>query len=865
MAARLLLSDSTAFGWLPSPEHHGNGVVQVHNTTAFISCGGSLVKRGSTGPSILDMLSTWLLENSDFLDDNKAVCCRAVPASNSVPQRDYPALEHGRRQWNVPETRKSILEVVPTAYKSKGLHFKPSMASDAMCKVVEEAAADIANSAGDSFPIIVCAGWNARDRDHIDELFALRHLCDAQDWKAFKVAAFQHANTKVEFAAYCKCLLKPPAILYQTNKADHALAADNKKKFAAHLTRHFIGDDGCKADISSLGGQDLLDRYSSYPTPAHKADFWRYICLSNRGGHYLDIKMALLQPLEATLHEVYRQGDATGQGQSIAQACGVQSIAQTPHLVLAIGQKKNHIFQGCILDCSPKHPLLTEAIRHCCKTEQHQLRGNYMLFCMHLWRLMKQDLGGSDPQHGWNWTRTYGPIFLFQEVTLRDDGGHVVRQMVDTSGTTVPMDGHVMTLPAGAPHFACTRAWGWNHGFKTFLEAVLTCTGQEQITAPSSKQSIAASSASSQSIAQASSSQSIAQTAEDESDEVMPAYLELTPEKIEKIQEIAKVQWYADLHPWEVRKFISMGLRDSEDGRGFLVCKFCKNRKRKHINFQGHNEVRLHFESHAGAAQEKASTSAEQTDSQLSQEQRRDAVEAAGVWTDAAPEPSWARSDAETRIIASARPVASRPLDTLLLAALLSPHSDIAAFIERVTQLFAPCLHEDRPKMAKILKDLHDVPELLRSMWQATNQKGTNWDHITNPWFVDWHVLAADWPLTMASTHGYAAVKATIYSTVVVNLLIDGLTQSIDACNLKGEERTRALRSCCVHFNVACSTNEQVCRLLLSQEPERLKFDLNPGDLSRLYLGRGRKKTNTQQRIGIAQGRSARAHMQIDG
>ena len=79
-----------------------------------------------------------------------------------------------------------------------------------MCKVVEEAAADVANS-GDCFRIIVCAGWNARERDHIDELFALRHLCDAQDWKAFKVAAFQRANTKVEFAAYCQYLLKPPA------------------------------------------------------------------------------------------------------------------------------------------------------------------------------------------------------------------------------------------------------------------------------------------------------------------------------------------------------------------------------------------------------------------------------------------------------------------------------------------------------------------------------------------------------------------------------------------------------------------------------------------------------------------------------
>ena len=334
---------------------------------------------------------------------------------------------------------------------------------------------------------------------------------------------------------------------------------------------------------------------------------------------------------------------------------------------------------------------------------------------------------------------------------------------------------------------------------------------------------------------------------------------------LEKINEIAKQKWYADLDPSEVRKVIPMGLRESEDDRGYLVCKCCKSRKRKPPCFQGRNEVRLHFEDHARLLPENASTSAEPTDNQLSEEQRRDAAEAAGVWTDAGPEPPWVKSDAEARILASTRPVAPRPLDALLLAALLSPDSEIAGFIERMTQLFQPCLDEDRPRMANILKSLHDVPELLQSIRQATNQKGTNWDHITNPWFVDWFVPDATWPLAMPSTFGSAPVKATIYSTVAVNLLMEGLTNSIDACNLKGEERTRALRSCCVHFNVASAKHGQVCRLLITQESERLKFDLNPGDLARLYLGRGRKKTTTQQRTGIAQGRLARAQMQIDG
>lgn len=76
-----------------------------------------------------------------------------------------------------------------------------TQARAAMCHVVERAAADIANAAGGSSPITVCASWNARDTDQIDELLALRHLCGAQDCKAFKVAAFQHSKTQVPLSA----------------------------------------------------------------------------------------------------------------------------------------------------------------------------------------------------------------------------------------------------------------------------------------------------------------------------------------------------------------------------------------------------------------------------------------------------------------------------------------------------------------------------------------------------------------------------------------------------------------------------------------------------------------------------------------
>ena len=64
----------------------------------------------------------------------------------------------------------------------------------------------------------------------------------------------------------------------------------------------------------------------------------------------------------------------------------------------------------------------------------------------------KEDLGGSDPQHGWIWARTYGPIFLFQEVTLQHDWSFAVAKwwapaeleypwVVDTSGVEMSRSG----------------------------------------------------------------------------------------------------------------------------------------------------------------------------------------------------------------------------------------------------------------------------------------------------------------------------------------------------------------------------------------------------------------------------------------
>ena len=89
-------------------------------------------------------------------------------------------------------------------------------------------------------------------------MLAVRHLSGAQDWKGFKVAVFQHSSEKVEFAVYCHCLRQPPPVLFQTNTDDNDQAVENKTRFADHLTREFVQDDGCVSDILFFGGRTSL-------------------------------------------------------------------------------------------------------------------------------------------------------------------------------------------------------------------------------------------------------------------------------------------------------------------------------------------------------------------------------------------------------------------------------------------------------------------------------------------------------------------------------------------------------------------------------------------------------------------------------
>ncbi|CAE7610774.1 unnamed protein product, partial [Symbiodinium sp. KB8] len=124
-------------------------------------------------------------------------------------------------------------------------------------------------------------------------------------------------------------------------------------------------------------------------------------------------------------------------------------------LPMAIGVKRDHIFQGIIYG-QPRHPLFMRAIAHAFSKEIMDKIANldYMIFCKALWRFLRDDMK-QEPAVGWNISPTYGTVYLLQEensaaLRIKGDLGNDGHYFVSKQKITV----------------AYTRCWHWQKGFK---------------------------------------------------------------------------------------------------------------------------------------------------------------------------------------------------------------------------------------------------------------------------------------------------------------------------------------------------------------------------------------------------------------
>lgn len=135
------------------------------------------------------------------------------------------------------------------------------------------------------------------------------------------------------------------------------------------------------------------------------------------------------------------------------------TLRDMPHMMMSIGANKRHIYQGSILQCPARHPLITRALANAMGTNQASLVRRYLRFCELLWTEMERDLGQT-PKRGWNFAKTLGPIYLFEEKLVGKPRGK--QRMVLTSlEEEILVDGHMMFLPGNTTTFAATRAGGW--------------------------------------------------------------------------------------------------------------------------------------------------------------------------------------------------------------------------------------------------------------------------------------------------------------------------------------------------------------------------------------------------------------------
>ncbi|CAE7578309.1 unnamed protein product [Symbiodinium sp. CCMP2592] len=333
-------------------------------------------------------------------------------------------------------------------------------------------------------PVFLCCSWNATQGMIHQEMLATHALIRASTLRELLIVAASQANFPIEKTYH---LTVPagrtpfgqfpiPQRLVQTFIHDDMVGPKEmaEAKFRT-FRREFFNDEACAEVIRSVtggAGQRLLSKLKSN---AHRADVFRYVEHWLRGGIYLDIKTAFLitpQELHSSIVAEWRQQPLLSDLASQAYGWDADTLrASGPpdYFLTAIGQKKDHIFQGILLG-RRQHPLMTAALRHAFQHKYVDAQGaineTYLFFCIALYEIVRQDLLNDQALHptaqgrslapGWHLTQTLGPIYLLQEIHENE-----LRRMQG-----VPLnEGHGFRTATGQL-IALTRCWGWNKGWK---------------------------------------------------------------------------------------------------------------------------------------------------------------------------------------------------------------------------------------------------------------------------------------------------------------------------------------------------------------------------------------------------------------
>ncbi|CAE7231394.1 unnamed protein product, partial [Symbiodinium sp. CCMP2456] len=378
---------------------------------------------------------------------DSALHVRFIPIEQSLipqKQRGYDFLAEGRVQYgfaaqNLYGHEIMQLENLPNIdqlYTTRDCHFRPQVAEVAIGALVARAISAMRKECPNALPILVVANWNGRQADICTEMMASRAAAQCRHMRELAETAAHYSQAPWSMRhVYISGLANAPIPnrIFQTYIHDDTVEPREMcaSRFS-EMQRTFCDDAFLRSTISSWAGSYGLQLLDGLKSPAHRADVFGMSITTNMVLGLIAAEWGTAQVSAA---------HALGYNPTVA------GTLPSEFMVMAIGLKQNHIFQGIIYG-KPGHPLMKMAIQHAFGGRVRTAVANleYMIFCKYLWATLAHV--------GWNLSTTYGPVYLFQEKHSSRHSKH----------GSPPNEGHHF-VTARDTLVAYTRCWGWRKGF----------------------------------------------------------------------------------------------------------------------------------------------------------------------------------------------------------------------------------------------------------------------------------------------------------------------------------------------------------------------------------------------------------------
>ena len=352
-------------------------------------------------------------------------------------------------------------DLVDQLYSSKDCHFRPSIALKAIGLLLGRARTEMMRSRPSSVHVLVVCSWNVKGDFVHQEMHATAEICQAKTLREIGSIATRHTHKPWILRRFLEpdAMDRPmPRTAFQTYIHDDMPGPREVfKDRLPDFTRTFCNDEDLFTTLTLHAGEHGAHLCTNLKQPAHRADIFRYIYHYTHGGLYIDIKFGFKVHFAYLMEIMAKDWGLAQKEQCQERGLGPTQEGKLPSefLLMAIGIKKDHIFQGIIYG-QPRHPLFMRAIAHAFSKDIFARIANleYMIFCKALWKFLKDDMR-EEPRVGWNISPTYGPVYLLQEkhslqLKNKKDMGNDGHYFVTASNITV----------------AYTRCWEWQKGFK---------------------------------------------------------------------------------------------------------------------------------------------------------------------------------------------------------------------------------------------------------------------------------------------------------------------------------------------------------------------------------------------------------------